>query len=239
MARVLAVFAHPDDETFICGGALARAAAEGHEVGLVCATRGEMGRRMGVPPTATRETLPMLREAELRDACRALGIKDLWFLSLRDKTLEIVDPSVLAAKVLDHMRLFCPAVVITFHHVLGGHPDHCSIGATAATAFDAYAATAADARLFAVAWAGMAQDPAARGLRREQMVTVDVRDHIEAKLAAFRAHRTQSGLNEWLWRTDADAVSHLGDREYFIQLREPFQAGMTWFLPRRAGNDSV
>lgn len=231
MARVLAVFAHPDDETFICGGALARAAAEGHAVGLVCATLGEMGRRMGVPPVATRESLPTLREGELRDACAALGIKDLRLLSLRDKTLEIIEPSVLAARVQAEMKDFQPDAVITFHHVLGGHPDHCSIGAAAAAAFDAHTAEGADARLYAVAWAGTAQHLEANGLRREQLMTVDVRRHMVAKLDAFRAHRTQSGLNAWLWGEDADAVAHLGATEHFIQLRAPFRRGETWFFP--------
>lgn len=235
MARVLAVFAHPDDETFICGGALARAASDGHEVSLVCATLGEMGRRMGVPPIATRESLPSLREAELRNACRALGVRDVRLLALRDKTLEIVEPSLLFAKVLEQVQTFQPDVVITFHHALGGHPDHCSIGAAAAAAFDAYVATGAAARLFAVAWAGTAQRLAVHGLRGEQMMTVDVRRHTREKLAAFRAHRTQSGLNEWLWGADGEAAAHLGSKEYFIQLREPVVSGMTWFFAENGG----
>ena len=41
--RLLAVFAHPDDETFLCGGTLARYASEGGRVSLICGTRGEVG----------------------------------------------------------------------------------------------------------------------------------------------------------------------------------------------------
>ncbi len=52
--KLLAVFAHPDDETFICGGTLAKYASEGVEIALVSATRGEMGRRMGNPPYLNR-----------------------------------------------------------------------------------------------------------------------------------------------------------------------------------------
>lgn len=54
----------------------------------LCATRGEMGRRLGLPPIATRESLPVLREGELREACRTLGISDLRLMGLRDKTLD-------------------------------------------------------------------------------------------------------------------------------------------------------
>lgn len=235
MARVLAVFAHPDDETFICGGALARAAAEGHTVGLVCATLGEMGRRMGVPPVATRESLPILRAAELRDACAALGIRDLRLLSLRDKTLEIMEPSFLADAVQAEMERFRPDVVITFHHVLGGHPDHCAIGEAAAAAFDVYAVQRSDARLYAVAWSGTEQHLKENGLRQEQWMAVDIRRHAKSKLAAFRAHRTQSGLNAWLWGADAAAAAHLGQSEHFIRLRAPFDAGATWFFAEHPG----
>ena len=43
MRRLLAIFAHPDDESLACGGTLARCADAGVEVTLVCATRGEAG----------------------------------------------------------------------------------------------------------------------------------------------------------------------------------------------------
>lgn len=55
--KLLAVFAHPDDESFICGGTLAKYASAGVEITLVSATRGEMGRRMGNPPYLNRETM--------------------------------------------------------------------------------------------------------------------------------------------------------------------------------------
>ncbi len=58
--KLLAVFAHPDDETFICGGTLARYAKLGVEITLLCATKGAMGRRMGTPPFVNRETMPRL-----------------------------------------------------------------------------------------------------------------------------------------------------------------------------------
>src|SRR4051794_32756751 len=103
MATILVVLAHPDDETFICGGTLAKLGHEGHRVVLVCATKGEMGRRMGVPPTETRESIPIVREQELRNACRALKIEDLRFLGIRDKLLEIHPFDVVKQMVLEHL----------------------------------------------------------------------------------------------------------------------------------------
>ncbi|MBM4464793.1 MAG: PIG-L family deacetylase, partial [Chloroflexi bacterium] len=61
--RLLAVFAHPDDESFAVGGTLARYAAEGVEVSLLCATRGEAGIEGMGPEEAAK-----VREQELRAA---------------------------------------------------------------------------------------------------------------------------------------------------------------------------
>lgn len=61
---LLAVFAHPDDEAFAAGGTLARYAAEGAEVRLVCATRGEAG-SLGEPPRFEPARLGAVRAQEL------------------------------------------------------------------------------------------------------------------------------------------------------------------------------
>lgn len=220
MKQVLAVFAHPDDETFICGGALAKAAADGARVTLVCATKGEMGRRLGVPPAATRETLARLREAELREACEALGIHELHFLGLRDKTLEIQPPDELADAVLALMGKVCPQSVVTFHERFGGHPDHCMIGAATARAFARYRPHSPDATLFAVAWKHMAERPADFGLTHRQVLSVDVTAQLGAKLRAFRAHRTQTGLNRRIWQSEAEGRRALESAEYFIRLEK-------------------
>ncbi|GGJ01807.1 bacillithiol biosynthesis deacetylase BshB2 [Alicyclobacillus cellulosilyticus] len=222
MRTVVAVFAHPDDETFICGGTLAKLAAAGCRVVLVCATRGEMGRRMGVPPTATRESIGEVRERELRAACEALGIARLSLLGLRDKTLEIQPPGRLREMVLRELALEQPEVVITFHERLGGHPDHCAIGLAATEAFAAYRETQPQARLYFVAWSHMVDQAETWGLRREQFVAVDVAGHLQAKLRAFRAHRTQSGLHADLWQSEKQALRRLGRTEYFIQAYPPF-----------------
>ena len=78
--RLLVVLAHPDDESFLCGGTIAKMSERGIQITLLCATKGEMGRRMGNPILTTRESLPGLRVRELKGACEELGIKDLRFL---------------------------------------------------------------------------------------------------------------------------------------------------------------
>ena len=73
MPSLLAVFAHPDDETFRPGGTLALLARRGVEVHVLTATRGEAG-SCGDPPLCSPEELPAVRESELRCACAALGL---------------------------------------------------------------------------------------------------------------------------------------------------------------------
>ena len=80
---ILAVFAHPDDEGFGCGGTLAALVAEGHRVTLICATNGDVG-EISDPALATRETLPSVRQGELRAAMDLTGILDVRFLNYRD-----------------------------------------------------------------------------------------------------------------------------------------------------------
>lgn len=213
----MAVFAHPDDETFICGGTLAKYAQAGERVVLVCATKGEMGRRMGIPPTATRETLPALRDVELREACAALGVAELKYLGLRDKTLEIQPFDELVQTVLAHLRKETPERVVTFHERLGGHADHCTIGRAATRAFSIYQQEHPEASLFFVAWNAMVSEPEQYGLHSSELIRVDVREQLPAKLRAFRAHRTQSGMNAWLWQSNEQSQKKLAAQEFFIR----------------------
>lgn len=216
MSTLVAVFAHPDDETFICGGTLAKYAAEGHKIVLVCATKGEMGRRMGIPPTVTRETLAPQREQELRNACHALGVRELAFLGYRDKTLEIQPFAELVNVVLHQLEREQPEVVVTFHEQFGGHADHCTIGAATTAAFQRYAAQHTSARLYFVAWSGMVNKAREYGLDKDEFAEIDVAHHLEAKLYAYRAHKTQSELLAWVWQSEQKSMKKLGNVEYFM-----------------------
>src|SRR5687768_9087079 len=89
LATLLAVFAHPDDESYLCGGTLAHYAAAGLRVSLVCATLGEAG-DIADPALATRETLPAVRDGELRAAASRLGLADVHLLGYEDGTLAAV-----------------------------------------------------------------------------------------------------------------------------------------------------
>ena len=125
--RLLGVFAHPDDESFCAGGTFARSVAQGAEVMVVSATRGEAG-QIRSAGTATRQTLARVREQELQRACQRLGIQYARCLDYADGTLKDVDQQVLIRDVVELIRSFRPDVVITFGADGGyGQSDHIAI----------------------------------------------------------------------------------------------------------------
>jgi N-acetylglucosamine malate deacetylase 2 len=225
--KLLVVLAHPDDETFICGGTLARYARSGVTVTLLCATRGEMGSRIGVPATATRTTLPALREAELRAACQALGIADLRLLGLRDKTVDYHDPAELAERIAAIMREVQPDAVLTFHEATGGHSDHCAIGRAARMAYDL---AGGQASLYYVmgGWMSHEEQLARSGIGAARVTRIAIAgDAAEAKIDAYQAHRTQSQRMAWLWGDRTAAIARKTGDETFLQGSGPARPGET------------
>ena len=148
---LLAIFAHPDDEAFGTGGTLSRYAAEGNQVYLVCATRGEVG-EISDPSFATPETLGQVREGELRCAAETMGISELIFLDYRDSgmagTPENQDPRAfvnapaeeVVSRLVKIIRRLRPQIIATFEPYGGyGHPDHIAIHNHTVKAFHASA----------------------------------------------------------------------------------------------------
>jgi bacillithiol biosynthesis deacetylase BshB2 len=223
--HIVAVFAHPDDETFICGGTLAKYAQHGTGITLVCATKGESGRRMGLPPFVTRESMPRLREAELREACRLLGIGDLRFLGLRDKLVECEPLERLAATIAEVLRERRPDVVLTFHERIGGHPDHCYIGKATTLAWQRLRDELPGMRLYFISFGDAMRRPERYGFPKEQITEVDITDQRLVKMHAFRAHRSQTELDEGLWGPDAAVAQRFSGKEFFIQAAPPWSPG--------------
>ncbi|HYI14643.1 MAG TPA: PIG-L family deacetylase [Thermomicrobiales bacterium] len=135
---ILAIYAHPDDESQ-CAGTLANLAADGALVTLVCATRGEVG-EISDPALATPETLAHVREGELRCAAQAMGIGEPIFLDYRDSGMDgtpenehpdafmNAEADEVAGRLVQIIRDVRPQVVVTFDETGGyGHPDHIAI----------------------------------------------------------------------------------------------------------------
>lgn len=125
--KLMAVFAHPDDEAFGMGGSLTKYAAEGHEVHVITATRGEAG-EIAEDDLATKANLPDVREAELRCACQVYGALPPQFLNYQDGQLATVHQGQAVGKLVRIFREIRPQVVVTFGpEGIYGHYDHIAV----------------------------------------------------------------------------------------------------------------
>lgn len=162
--RVLFVHAHPDDETITTGGTIAALVAEGAEVTVLTATRGEGGE---VIPTelnhleGDRAGLAKVREHEIAEAMRALGVRMHTFLggttrtfedsgmewgpdgharpasSMPDNALCAADITTVARHIAAVIDAVTPHVVITYASNGGyGHPDHVRVHEATTAAID-------------------------------------------------------------------------------------------------------
>ena len=132
---VLCLFAHPDDETVGPGGTLARLSHEGHAVHLVCATRGESG-TIDRSASYGRRRLAEIREKELVEACKVLGIQTTWLYTFPDSGLARLEEETLLRPFVRAVRSFCPDILIVFHeNGISGHADHQTVTARAVRAF--------------------------------------------------------------------------------------------------------
>lgn len=127
--KLLAVFAHPDDESMGMGGTLAKYSAEGVDTHLVCASRGEVGWFGPEEQNPGPERLGQLREKELSNAVRELGMKSLHFLDYVDGSVDKADHAEAIGRIVTHIRRIKPQVMVTFPPDGNyGHPDHIAVG---------------------------------------------------------------------------------------------------------------
>jgi len=150
--RLMAVLAHPDDESLAMGGTLARYADEGWETFLVTATRGENGRH-GLAKRWSPGALARVREAELRAACDVLGISEVSFLDYEDGALDRAWAAEAIDRIATHFERVRPDVVVTFGpEGAYGHPDHIAISQFTSAAVVQAARQHQVAKLYYIAW---------------------------------------------------------------------------------------
>jgi N-acetyl-1-D-myo-inositol-2-amino-2-deoxy-alpha-D-glucopyranoside deacetylase len=220
---LMIIFAHPDDEAFGTGGIMARYAADGHDVYLVTATRGEAG-EISEPGLATQANLPLIRERELNCACQIYAIHPPIFLDYVDGQLPIVHQGQAVGKLVRIIRELCPDVVVTFGpDGIYGHYDHIAVHRWATIAVDLAAAPDCfPDQLTDVCQPHQVSKVYYRALPKEQVAEmaeegrpavmmdgvpfyftgrgadeittiIDVSDYVEAKLRGIRCHATQVG----------------------------------------------
>jgi LmbE family N-acetylglucosaminyl deacetylase len=151
--RLLVAVAHPDDETFGCGSLIAHAAAAGVPTVVACATRGEAGSPAPGSGIAHGD-LGVVRESELRDAARLLGVERVVLFDWHDSGIDgDPAPGTLAATPLNDVAEavgtvideFGPTVVVTLDGS-DGHRDHAHVRDATVSAVERRALT--DTRLY-------------------------------------------------------------------------------------------
>lgn len=199
MPSLLCVVAHPDDETMLCGGTLARLAAAGVEASVLSLTRGEGG-ETGEPPLCTRAELGRVREREMRCAVQKLGVSHLDFLDYVDPDVGPEDTlfapeaefDVLVSQIAEVLRQQKPDAVLT-HGSNGeyGHPAH-----KLAHRATRRAAEEGHARVLYSFQASYAAHPYTRLANPDDPadIVVDVSAFLDCKEAAALCHATQNAL---------------------------------------------
>ena len=229
--RLLAIFAHPDDESYRAGGALALLAQEGARVWVVCATRGEKG----IPKLTTKEA-GEVRQAELESACRILGIEPPRFMDYRDGTLPQINERQAVGQVVRIIRELRPQALLTWPpDGVSGHPDHIAVSRWTNEAFQRAADSTAypehkasglphhtvDALYHIVVPCSLAEALKIHHLHTvpDEVVTltVDVSSVWDIKLAAIHSHRSQIASSPILEAPVEQQCLFLGT-EYFQQV---------------------
>jgi LmbE family N-acetylglucosaminyl deacetylase len=230
-STLLAIFAHPDDETFRPGGTLALIASCGVKVNVLTLTHGEAG-SCGEPALCTPDELPGVREHELRCACAALGIEPPYLLSYPDGSLTDADPERVGADILAVAGQVHPQALLSFGpDGLSGHPDHIIVGQWAAGIFRS---TEEITALYTVA---VPQSLATRlGMQQvhavpDEMITlsVDVSSVWEKKLTALQCHATQWSSSPMLSASPERQRLFFG-QEHFV--RAAVRSSSDDFLPQ-------
>ncbi|MCO5176206.1 MAG: PIG-L family deacetylase [Thermomicrobiales bacterium] len=201
--RVMVAMAHPDDAEFGCAGTMARWASEGDEIILVLGTSGDKG---SDDPNMTGEQLVATREAEQKVAADTLGVSEIVFMRMRDA--ELVPDLAMRRDLTRIIRQVRPDVVFCQDPTARWegseyiqHPDHLAMGeATLAAVFP----SARDRLTF--------PELLAEGLEPHKVgevyigsslakcdTFIDIGAHLETKLNALAAHKSQMG--DWDFRS--------------------------------------
>ncbi len=211
MKTLLAITAHPDDECFLFGGALALHARAGGRTGLLCLTDGQAGRTGGL---CSRGALGRVRRAELDRAAEVLGIEHLFLPGFMDRGLDAVGDEEGVRVVADCVRRFGADVLLTFGpDGASGHADHKACWRWTVGA-------AGRASVYAATFPKGLDLPRA-GEPLPVTARVDVSSLGDLKRRAFLEHRTQQ---DHLARFDSLMAAFDG-HEYYHRARPPSSEG--------------
>jgi LmbE family N-acetylglucosaminyl deacetylase len=225
---LVAVFAHPDDETIVAP-ALSHAARNGATVYVVIATDGRRGvsRHAGIP---AGDSLAAVRAGEARCSAAALGVRPPVLLGFEDAGLAVLSPwpgeplDRMAKRVDSTLRALHPDVVLTWGPEGGyGHQDHRLVGDVVTQLFQSGAAPGSTRLLYvgftadriagAPRWYGSRVYPTAPALLTTR-IAFDERDREAARrsIACHKSQATEADMNE-----SFTALTHLWNGEVAFQ----------------------
>jgi N-acetylglucosamine malate deacetylase 2 len=193
-----AVFAHPDDESFGCAGALALAHDAGRVTRLLVATRGEAGLPEGAE---ANESFGDVRERELVTAAQTIGLDEVTILEgYADGALADAPFAQLVDDVAIWLAARRPDAVITFgSHGVTGHPDHVVIGSAVRWAVERLAEVGTAPNAVYVVSPVFGPGPNRYDLSPEEQGAthrIDIARVADRKVTALEAHRSQSDTAE-------------------------------------------
>lgn len=227
--KMMVVIAHPDDECFAFGGAIALAADSGVETYAICLTDGQAASHRG--EAASGQELGAMRRAEFAASCKILGVAHHELLDYQDGRLEFADFSRAAGRLVERMRRFQPDVVLTFggEGSLNTHADHMMVSMLTTAAFHwsgrakrypELAAPFQPKRLFTQS-SNFTLPGRQVPLLTPWTVVLDIHSVQERKAEAFRAHTSQAPVME----STKAVFEEFGHREFYVlQATDTMQA---------------
>ncbi len=219
---LLAIFAHPDDETFRCGGTLSLLAKHGVRVHLLTFTCGQAGVH-GNLPICSRSELGEVRARELICACDALGLQTPTILGYEDGKLMDANQEDCIAQIIFYIQKYRPQVLLTWPpNGLSGHPDHIAVSQWTASAYlraKEMGLEELSALYFLAVPETLANDLGMKQLYAipddEVTVTNDIESVWQEKMAAIKCHQTQAAESPILFASEEKKKKFLGYEHFY------------------------
>ena len=196
--RILVVAAHPDDVDFGAAGSVARWVGEGSEVTYCVVTDGDAG---GFDPSVPRAEIAPLRRAEQTAAAREVGVTDLIWLGYPDG--RVVVSIELRRDIARAIRQVRPSLVVCqspqreWSRIVASHPDHLAAGeATICAVYPDSRNPFTFPELAEEGWEAHVVDEVLIMGDPDPDTFVDVTETFDQKVAALRAHRSQTAQHE-------------------------------------------
>lgn len=217
LGDLLTIWAHPDDETYLCGGLMAAAIDAGREVTVITATDGEAG--FADADAWPAERASWVRHCEAAAAMGALGVADQRWLGYPDGGCDRIDPTTAVARLTRLIDDISPDTIVTFGpDGSTGHPDHIAVHQWVTAAVAALAAPprvlhSTTHQAFVDRFAELHErfdvflDPALPAVTPDEQISLRVRldgPALDRKLVALRALATQT----------APVIAAFGEQDY-------------------------